>query len=84
MCEGIVKAEYIHNGSRVVKESFVSLKDDVLVIHIKSEKHKIFHIYQSVFTDSKITSAGDTMRVIGRCPTNNSMEYEDNAEYYRR
>ncbi len=80
MCEGIVKAEYIHNGSRVVKESFVSLKDDVLVIHIKSEKHKIFHIYQSVFTDSKITSAGDTMRVIGRCPTNNSMEYEDNAE----
>lgn len=80
---GVVRTEYVHDGGKIVKEAFVSLKDDVLVMHLKSEKHKILHVYQSVFTDNKISSDGNIMKVIGRCPTNNNMEYEDDKESIR-
>lgn len=80
MSTGIVKAEYMHNGGMIWKETFVSLKDDVLVIHIKSKQHKILHVYQSVFTDHKINTNGNVMQVTGHCPTNNHMEYEDGKE----
>lgn len=81
---GIVSCEYTHCGSRVVKETFVSLADGVLVVNIKSEKHKIFHIYQTVYTDSKIHCDENLMQTYGRCPTNNMMEYEKGKEsvYY--
>lgn len=81
----IVRTSYKLNGVPVEKEVFVSLRDDVLVVHIKSEKGQNLHIYQAVDLESSVRSADGVITAQGRCPTDvstytNTVTYDETKE----
>ncbi len=84
MSEGIVKTKFHTNGFDITKEYFVSLKDDVLVINIHSERGMgiWYHVFFAPELESSISAKNELMTVTGRCPTFclNYQEYDDNKE----
>lgn len=83
--QGIVTSKYKLNGSFVEKEVFASLKDDLLVVHIKSEQPQNLHIYQAVELENCINSENGIITAQGRCPTGiskdtNIVAYDETKE----
>lgn len=74
---GIVKATYKHNGCLVTKEYFVSLSDDVLVMNIKSDARRSFHIYHSIPLEHSTMHTENGVKITGRCPSGPDLEYEN-------
>jgi len=87
MSEGIVRTKFKTNGFDITKEYFVSLKDDVLVMHIHSERGMGFwyHLMAAPELESRVYGDGKVMTIEGRCPTHcaNSQEYDVNEESVR-
>ena len=83
--QGIVKSKYKLDGSYIEKEVFTSLKDDLLVVHIKSGECQNLHIYQAIDLENHISSANGIITAQGRCPTSiskdtNIVEYDETKE----
>mgnify|MGYP002511313669 CR=1 FL=1 len=74
---GIARTAFLYNGERIEKEAFVSLADDVLVVHIKCQKGKQFHIYQAVTLENSVRESGGAIETQGRCPTDRNNVYTD-------
>ena len=69
LCEGIIKTHYRLHGAKIEKEAFVSMKDDVLVLHIKSDQKIDLHIYQAIDLESTVRGANGMITAVGKCPT---------------
>lgn len=67
--EGIERCSYKVNDILIKKESFVSLKDDVLVIHVSCAAPRSFHIYQANSLEHRMYSEDNCMICEGRCPS---------------
>lgn len=80
MSSGIIRTSYILNGTKISKEYFVSLTDDVLAVHIQTDKYSDFHIYEAVDLENKVYSENNIVTAEGRCPTDISM-YTKTVEY---
>lgn len=84
MSEGIVRTKFHTNGFDITKEYFVSLKDDVIVMHIHSERGMGFwyHLMAAPELESRVYGDGKVLTIEGRCPTHcaNSQEYDENQE----
>lgn len=74
---GITKTSYKHNGCSVTKEYFVSLAHDVLVMNIKSEERKTFHIYHSIPLEHSTLHTEKGVKITGRCPSGPDLEYDN-------
>ena len=88
MTNGIAKASFTYNGINVEKEYFVSLKDDVLVIHIKSSEKLQFHIFEACQLEHSAKFCDNEIITEGRCPTEvsmytNTVEYDEHKESIR-
>lgn len=66
---GVTVTSYQLDGSRVEKTAFVSLADDVLVLHIKSEAPITMQFSQAVALEHSSRTADGILSVSGRCPT---------------
>ena len=71
MDEGIVKTSFSTNGFDFTKEYFVSLRDDVIVVHIHSERKKGFwyHVFAAPELEACLSSQDELMTIKGRCPS---------------
>ena len=82
MSEGIVRTKFHTNGFDITKEYFVSLKDDVLVMHIYSEREMGFwyHVVAAPELEASLRGDGKIMTIEGRCPTHcaEQQEYDEN------
>ena len=76
----VVKTCYAIEGNKIEKEVFTSLKDDLMVMNIKSENKLKYHIYQAVDLEHSVKTVDDEMITVGRCPTEISM-YTNTVEY---
>lgn len=67
----ISTTKFTLNGNPIIKEAFVSLKDDVLAVNIKSGPDNIcVHAYQAVELEHRAYKDNDdNMITEGRCPT---------------
>lgn len=74
---GIVKTTYKYSGCGITKEYFVSKADDVLVMNIKCDSVKHFHIYHSIPLENKLADSISGVKFTGRCPSNTNLEYTD-------
>lgn len=82
---GVVKTSYCLDDTNIEKEYFVSLQDDVLVLHMKSDKKLKLHIHQSVEPAHSVYVQGNEVVFQGKCPTDASqytlsVEYDDSKE----
>ena len=78
--EGIIRTSYQLNGGSIEKETFISQKDDVLVLHIKSEKKLNLHIYQAVDLENSIKASDSILTAQGKCPAFVSVFTVDNDD----
>ncbi len=83
--DGIFTSSYKLNGVAIKKEAFVSLKDDVFVVNIKSDKNIKVHAHQSVVLENSAKMIDGSVQIKGRCPTfiskyTNTVEYDKNKE----
>lgn len=69
LSEGIVRTRYCLNGAKIEKETFVSMKDDLLVFHIKSDKKLDMHIYQAIDLENHVSGSEGMITAEGKCPT---------------
>lgn len=81
---GITSCKYNHNGTAVVKEYFVSLKDDVFVMKISTNNLVGIQVSQMVIPENSIKSQDGLVKVLGKCPektilsgTDRIIEYSD-------
>lgn len=74
----IVTTKFKLNSNPVVKETFVSLKDDIMVVNIKSKEKISVHAYQAVELEHKAYKENDNILMCeGRCPTVTTMYYNE-------
>ncbi len=83
----IVKTEYLLNDVKVSKKTFISLKDDILVLHITSDKALKYHIYQAVELENKMCADNGVATAFGRCPTyiskyTGEVKYDENESIH--
>jgi len=83
--DGIFKSSYKLNGTKIKKEAFVSLKDDVFVLNIKSDNNIKVHVHQSVILENSSKMICDAIQIKGRCPTfiskyTKTVQYDENKE----
>lgn len=76
----IVTTEYVMGGNKIKKEVFVSLKDDVMVIHIESENEISVQGYEAIFLENAIKVNENILVSKGRCPTQSEM-YTKTVKY---
>ena len=71
MNEGIVKTKFHTYGLDITKEYFASLKDDVIVMHIHSERELgfMFHVFAAPELESTVYNEDGVLTIEGRCPT---------------
>ena len=69
MEHGLVKTYYDYNGSPIEKTAFVSLTDDVLVLHVKSPQYLFAKAYESVELEHRFVAERGELACFGRCPT---------------
>ncbi len=77
---GVCRSEFKFGNINIKKEYFVSLKDDVLIIHISSDSPIEAQMYNAVELESRTFSEGLTVFSEGRCPTKVST-YPFSIEY---
>ena len=63
------KTSYVLSGNPITQTAFVSLKDDVLVLRIQSEKKLDVKFFQVVDLEHSCSGCSNGMTVTGRCPT---------------
>jgi len=78
----VVKTEYKIGNIKISKEVFTSLKDDVMVIHIESNKNISVHAYEAIYLQSSVKTNENMIIAEGRCPTEcksytNTVRYGD-------
>ena len=69
LATAVSETSYVLNGSPTTQTAFVSLKDDVLVLQIRSEKKLDVKFFQAVDLEHSCSSCSNGMAVTGRCPT---------------
>ena len=67
--QGVSVTEYLLGGNLVKKTAFVSLADDVLVLHIQSKKPVTVQFYEAVDLEHSCCGKENMLTVSGRCPT---------------
>ena len=77
LASGITRTAFRYNGELIEKEAFVSLEDDVLVVHIGCQKGKQFHIYQAVTLENCAKEKNGAIEIQGRCPTERDNVYTE-------
>ena len=71
MDEGIVRTKFHTQGFDITKEYFVSLRDDVLVMNIHSERGWGigYHVFAAPELEASVRNEDGVMIIDGRCPT---------------
>ncbi len=77
---GVCRSEFKFGNINIKKEYFVSLKDDVLIMHISSDSPIEAQMYNAVELESRTFSEDLTVFSEGRCPTKVS-RYPFSIEY---
>lgn len=77
--QGIAASSFLLNGNRIKKTLFTSLADDVLVIHLQSEKPISVKFFEAVDLEHSSRSQGNILLVTGRCPT--TVAWPDVTDY---
>lgn len=67
--QGVAVTRYQLNGNVITKTAFVSLVDDLLVLHIHSEQPITVQFYQAVDLEHSCRCEDGILTVSGRCPT---------------
>ena len=87
LTNAIVTTEYGLGENKIKKEAFTSLKDDVMVIHIESEKDISVQGYEAIFLENSVKVNENMIVSTGRCPTESksytkTVKYEENESIH--
>ena len=76
LATAVAETRYELNGTPITQTAFISLKDDVLVLQLQSEKKIDVKFFQAVDLEHSCQTLKDGMSVAGRCPTEDRIPEE--------
>ena len=80
LADGLVRTEYDLDGVHFCREAFVSIPEDILVLHVHCSEKRDFHVSQSVSLQHRKEGSNGIISVCGRCPSHVS-SYDRTMDY---